>query len=230
MPGAGAAAATGAAAGTSPSGAATGTSAAGTGAAGASCAGTGSGTAGKAGSAAGCSAPGNAGAGSGCGAAACGAGTGSGNAATGAGASGCGAVWSGAEQGRIFDVVVAVCCGDRERLPALRAESCGAGQRGAAVRTYHNQPLSWFSFPSLLYIATSSSATYSRYLRGAYKVCFRPHRAGNPISDRGENMPMHSLCLWRHLSMNTLPLAARHASTSGFFMSYVVLTVSPGAA
>ena len=144
---------------------------------------------------------------------------------------GCGAVWSGAEQGRIFDVVVAVCCGDRERLPALRAESCGAGQRGAAVRTYHNKPLSWFSFPSLLYIvATSSSAAYSRYFRGAYKVCFRPHRAGNPISDRGENMPMHSLCLWRHLSMNTLPLAARHASTSGFFMSYVVLTVSPGAA
>lgn len=64
---------------------------------------------------------------------------------------GCGAVWSGAEHGRIFDVVVAVCCGDRERLPALRAESCGAGQRGAAVRTYHNKPLSWFALPSLLY-------------------------------------------------------------------------------
>ena len=64
---------------------------------------------------------------------------------------GCGAVWSGAEHGRIFDVVVAVCCGDRERLPALRAESCGAGQRGAAVRTYHDKPLSWFALPSLLY-------------------------------------------------------------------------------
>lgn len=85
-------------------------------------------------------------------------------------------------------------------------------------------------FPPYCTVATSSSAAYSRYLGGAYKVCFRPHRAGNPISDRGENMPMHSLCLWRHLSMNTLPLAARHASTSGFFMSYVVLTVSPGAA